>query len=140
MGKRSRILIPDTIEGIFMDSICKMCFTNLILMGKFTQTGDGDVSSELFKAEKEAKELRAQNSTLTRRGQHQREEIRRLNKVSHETCSCCRSREQKRTSLRHSSIQETRRFECLFNSGFTVSLICLNRLYRRHFRLLNLLM
>ncbi|KAG8009583.1 ADP-ribosyl cyclase/cyclic ADP-ribose hydrolase 1 [Nibea albiflora] len=36
---------------------------------------------ELLRAVKEAKELREQNSTLTRRGQHQREEIRRLNKA-----------------------------------------------------------
>ncbi|TDG97450.1 hypothetical protein EPR50_G00226200 [Perca flavescens] len=41
-----------------------------------TQTVDG-----LQKAEKEAKELRAKNDTLTRRGQHQHEEIRRLNKA-----------------------------------------------------------
>ncbi|XP_032359529.1 TNFAIP3-interacting protein 3 [Etheostoma spectabile] len=41
-----------------------------------TQTVDG-----LQKAEKEAKELRAQNTTLTRRGQHQHEEIIRLNKA-----------------------------------------------------------
>ncbi|XP_071340876.1 TNFAIP3-interacting protein 1-like [Trachinotus anak] len=43
--------------------------------------GDADLISELLKVEKEAEELRAQNSTLTRRGQHQREEIKRLNKV-----------------------------------------------------------
>ncbi|XP_078137109.1 TNFAIP3-interacting protein 3-like [Sander vitreus] len=41
-----------------------------------TQAVDG-----LQKAEKEAKELRAQNNTLTRRGQHQHEEIIRLNKA-----------------------------------------------------------
>ena len=35
----------------------------------------------MLTAEKEAQELRLQNSTLTRRGQHQREEIQRLNKV-----------------------------------------------------------
>ncbi|XP_041817656.1 TNFAIP3-interacting protein 1-like [Chelmon rostratus] len=46
-----------------------------------TWAGDVDISSELLKAEKEAKELRAQNSTLTRRWQHQREEIKRLNKA-----------------------------------------------------------
>ncbi|KAG7231223.1 hypothetical protein INR49_012054 [Caranx melampygus] len=43
--------------------------------------GDIDVISELLKVEKEAEELRVQNSTLTRRGQHQREEIQRLNKA-----------------------------------------------------------
>ncbi|XP_060920391.1 TNFAIP3-interacting protein 1-like [Labrus mixtus] len=48
---------------------------------KSPRTGDADVSSELLKAEKEAKELRVQNNTLTRRGQHQHEEIRRLNKA-----------------------------------------------------------
>ncbi|XP_076577701.1 TNFAIP3-interacting protein 1-like [Chaetodon auriga] len=46
-----------------------------------TSTGDVDISSELLKAEREAKELRAQNSALTRRWQHQREEIKRLNKA-----------------------------------------------------------
>ncbi|KAF7667738.1 hypothetical protein LDENG_00050790 [Lucifuga dentata] len=46
---------------------------------------DDDVISELLKAEKEAKMLRAQNSTLTRRGQHQQEEIRRLNKALEES-------------------------------------------------------
>ncbi|XP_042366602.1 TNFAIP3-interacting protein 3-like [Plectropomus leopardus] len=47
--------------------------------GQYTQTGD-----KLLKAEREAEELRAQNSTLTRRGQHQHEEIRRLNKALEE--------------------------------------------------------
>lgn len=45
--------------------------------GKKVTFGD-----ELLKAEKEAEKLRTQNSTLTRKGQHQHEEIRRLNKVS----------------------------------------------------------
>nr|XP_019942753.1 PREDICTED: TNFAIP3-interacting protein 1-like [Paralichthys olivaceus] len=45
---------------------------------------DGDVNSELLKVEKEARELRGQNSTLTRRGQHQHEEIKRLNKALEE--------------------------------------------------------
>ncbi|KAK5878157.1 hypothetical protein CesoFtcFv8_025592 [Champsocephalus esox] len=39
---------------------------------------------EILKAEKEAEELRAQNNTLTRRGQHQHEEILRLNKALEE--------------------------------------------------------
>ncbi|KAI9516713.1 hypothetical protein NQZ68_013770 [Dissostichus eleginoides] len=39
---------------------------------------------EVLKAEKEAEELRAQNNTLTRRGQHQHEEILRLNKALEE--------------------------------------------------------
>ncbi|XP_022604472.1 TNFAIP3-interacting protein 1-like [Seriola dumerili] len=47
-------------------------------------SGDADVQSELLKLEKEAQELRAQNSTLTRRGQHQHEEIKRLNKAMKE--------------------------------------------------------
>ncbi|XP_041824345.1 TNFAIP3-interacting protein 1-like [Melanotaenia boesemani] len=46
-----------------------------------TQTGE---NSELLTAQKEAKELRVQNSTLTRRGQHQHEEIKRLNKALEE--------------------------------------------------------
>ncbi len=52
-----------------------------------SQTGGGDISSELLKAEKEAKELRAQNSTLDQKVRHQHEEIKRLNKVSRDTCS-----------------------------------------------------
>ncbi|XP_040921224.1 TNFAIP3-interacting protein 1-like [Toxotes jaculatrix] len=47
-------------------------------------TGDGDATSELLKVEKEAKELRAQNATLTRRGQHQQKEIKRLNEALEE--------------------------------------------------------
>ncbi|XP_029955691.1 TNFAIP3-interacting protein 3-like [Salarias fasciatus] len=41
----------------------------------------GESSSELLKAKTETEELRLQNRTLTRRGQHQQEEIRRLNKA-----------------------------------------------------------
>ncbi|XP_026148073.1 TNFAIP3-interacting protein 1-like [Mastacembelus armatus] len=47
-------------------------------------TGDDDVNSVLLEAEKEANELQAQNKTLTRRGQHQQEEIKRLNKALEE--------------------------------------------------------
>ncbi|XP_008303879.1 TNFAIP3-interacting protein 1-like [Stegastes partitus] len=47
-----------------------------------TQTGE--VSCELLRAEKEAEELRVQNVALTRRGRHQHEEIRRLNKALQE--------------------------------------------------------
>ncbi|KAF3836292.1 hypothetical protein F7725_028850 [Dissostichus mawsoni] len=43
--------------------------------------GGKNTGEEVLKAEKEAEELRAQNNTLTRRGQHQHEEILRLNKV-----------------------------------------------------------
>ncbi|KAM7369715.1 hypothetical protein PAMP_011017 [Pampus punctatissimus] len=50
-----------------------------------SQAGNSDVNSEVLKAQTEAKELRAQNSALTQRGQHQHEEIRRLNKVTKET-------------------------------------------------------
>ncbi|XP_067433897.1 TNFAIP3-interacting protein 3-like [Thunnus thynnus] len=50
-----------------------------------TQAGNGDVSSEVLKAEREVEELRARNNTLTQRGQHQQEEIRRLNKALEET-------------------------------------------------------
>ncbi|XP_051910746.1 TNFAIP3-interacting protein 3-like [Hippocampus zosterae] len=42
------------------------------------------VNSELHTAVTEAKDLRAQNSVLTRRGQHQQEEINRLNKALEE--------------------------------------------------------
>ncbi|XP_029935624.1 TNFAIP3-interacting protein 1-like [Myripristis murdjan] len=48
------------------------------------QRGSGDVSPALLRAEQEAERLRAQNSTLTRRGQHQHEEIMRLNKALQE--------------------------------------------------------
>ncbi|XP_029001827.1 TNFAIP3-interacting protein 1-like isoform X2 [Betta splendens] len=40
-----------------------------------------DADAELLKAREEARALRAQNSSLTRRGQHQQEEIQRLNKA-----------------------------------------------------------
>ncbi|KAM4534157.1 TNFAIP3-interacting protein 3-like [Odontesthes bonariensis] len=49
-----------------------------------TPTREGEVTSELLTAERETKELRLKNSTLTRRGQHQREEIQRLNKALEE--------------------------------------------------------
>ncbi|KAM9337162.1 uncharacterized protein ABDE67_018468 [Symphorus nematophorus] len=62
-----------------------------------TQTGD--LSSELLKAEKEAKELRAQNSTLTLRGQHQREEIRRLNKALEEALQTAEPTEAREETL-----------------------------------------
>lgn len=53
----------------------------------FSQTEEGDASSEKLEAQKEVKELQAQNSALTRKGQHQHEEIRRLNKVRHQAFS-----------------------------------------------------
>ncbi|XP_067107526.1 TNFAIP3-interacting protein 3-like isoform X3 [Osmerus mordax] len=40
-----------------------------------------DISADLQRAEREAEHLRVQNTTLTRRGQQQQGEIRRLNKV-----------------------------------------------------------
>ncbi|KAM9712496.1 TNFAIP3-interacting protein 3-like [Menidia menidia] len=49
-----------------------------------TLTGEVEVGSKLLTAENEARELRLENSTLTRRGQHQREEIQRLNKALEE--------------------------------------------------------
>ncbi|XP_068160383.1 TNFAIP3-interacting protein 3-like isoform X2 [Antennarius striatus] len=49
-----------------------------------TKTGDTDMSSKLLKAEKEVNDLRAQNRTLSREWQHQREEIKRLNKALEE--------------------------------------------------------
>ncbi|CAB1452489.1 unnamed protein product [Pleuronectes platessa] len=48
---------------------------------KLKTCDEADVNSELLKVEQEARELRGQNCTLTRRGQHQSEEIKRLNKV-----------------------------------------------------------
>nr|XP_046227124.1 TNFAIP3-interacting protein 3-like [Scatophagus argus] len=47
------------------------------------RAGDA-IDPELLKAETEAKELRSQNSTLTRRWKHQHEEIRRLNEALEE--------------------------------------------------------
>lgn len=58
-------------------------YNHLVLTEILSQTGDGD-ESELLKAKEEAKELRVHNGILTRRGQHQHEEIKRLNKVRHE--------------------------------------------------------
>ncbi|XP_035511812.1 TNFAIP3-interacting protein 1-like [Morone saxatilis] len=71
----------------FEEETCEEGEKNITLYKKDkerTWTGDRDVSSELLKAQKEAKELRAQNSTLVRKGQHQHEEIRRLNKTLEE--------------------------------------------------------
>ncbi|XP_028289377.1 TNFAIP3-interacting protein 1-like [Parambassis ranga] len=48
------------------------------------QTAEGGATSDLLRAEREATELRLQNGTLTRRGQHQHEEIKRLNKALEE--------------------------------------------------------
>lgn len=49
---------------------------NAALCKKVAKDQNGD---QLLKVEKEAEELRARTGTLTRRGRHQREEIRRLN-------------------------------------------------------------
>ncbi|XP_034562461.1 TNFAIP3-interacting protein 3-like [Notolabrus celidotus] len=49
-----------------------------------TWTGDAEVNPELLKAKMEAKELQAQNNTLTCRGRQQAEEIRRLNRALEE--------------------------------------------------------
>ncbi|KAM6970980.1 TNFAIP3-interacting protein 3-like [Tautogolabrus adspersus] len=62
-------------------------------------TGDADVSSELLKAEKEAKELRVQNNTLTRRGQHQHDEIRRLNEALEDALQTSQPLEVSRETL-----------------------------------------
>ncbi|KAL4001247.1 Arf-GAP with Rho-GAP domain, ANK repeat and PH domain-containing protein 2 [Sarotherodon galilaeus] len=56
-----------------------------------SQMGEGDASSEKLEAQKEVKELRAQNSALTRKGQHQHEEIRRLNKALKEALQASQS-------------------------------------------------
>ncbi|XP_069552772.1 TNFAIP3-interacting protein 1-like [Brachyistius frenatus] len=56
-----------------------------------TRKGEGDVSSELLKAEKEAEELRVLNGALTRRGRHQHEEIRRLNEALKEALQTSQS-------------------------------------------------
>ncbi|XP_043960056.1 TNFAIP3-interacting protein 3-like [Gambusia affinis] len=52
---------------------------------KTEKPGKDRVRTELRTAEEETEELRAQNHTLTRRWQHQQEEIRRLNKALEET-------------------------------------------------------
>ncbi|XP_062236091.1 TNFAIP3-interacting protein 3-like [Platichthys flesus] len=51
---------------------------------KLKTCDEADVNSQLLKVEQEARELRGQNCTLTRRGQHQSEEIKRLNKALEE--------------------------------------------------------
>lgn len=99
-----------------------MCETCVTIRSAFTQAGDVDISSELLKAEKEAKELRAQNSTLTRRWQHQREEIKRLNKVSHDSSFCykCASHQHR--------VKVFRVFAPCNNSGIIATFMCLFRL------------
>uniref|UniRef100_A0A3P9K5X5 TNFAIP3 interacting protein 3 n=1 Tax=Oryzias latipes TaxID=8090 RepID=A0A3P9K5X5_ORYLA len=54
------------------------------------RTGEGKAAVVTAEEEEEAEELRLLNSTLTRRGQHQHEEIRRLNKALEE--ALCGSR------------------------------------------------
>ncbi|XP_054622395.1 TNFAIP3-interacting protein 1-like [Dunckerocampus dactyliophorus] len=49
-----------------------------------SQATNSDVHAELLNAVTKANELQMQNSALTRRGQHQREEIHRLNKALEE--------------------------------------------------------
>ncbi|XP_061821201.1 TNFAIP3-interacting protein 1-like [Nerophis lumbriciformis] len=49
-----------------------------------SQASNCDVQAELQKAESRADQLRVQNCTLARRGQHQQEEINRLNKALEE--------------------------------------------------------
>ncbi|XP_074550012.1 TNFAIP3-interacting protein 3-like [Halichoeres trimaculatus] len=51
---------------------------------RVTWNDAADVSSELLKVKTEAKELQEQNNTLTKRGQRQAEEIRRLNRALEE--------------------------------------------------------
>ncbi|XP_073344850.1 TNFAIP3-interacting protein 3-like [Pagrus major] len=62
----------------------KITFNKKVKDKESTQTRDADVSSEVLKAEKETKELLAQNRSLTRRWEHQHEEIIRLNKALEE--------------------------------------------------------
>ncbi|XP_068438439.1 TNFAIP3-interacting protein 1-like [Clinocottus analis] len=58
-----------------------------IASSKKAEGKDGD---GLLRAEREAEELRAQNSTLARKGEHQREEIRRLNRALEEALQVTR--------------------------------------------------
>ncbi|KAM8730896.1 TNFAIP3-interacting protein 3-like [Acanthopagrus schlegelii] len=59
----------------------KITFNKKVKDKESTQTRDADVSSAVLKAENETKELLAQNRSLTRKWEHQQEEIRRLNKA-----------------------------------------------------------
>ena len=93
VNERSHVLIPERQWRHF--DVFSLS-NNLIL----SQTRDADVSSAVLKAENETKELLAQNRSLSRKWEHQQEEIRRLNKVS-------RGNEKVSTS-------ERRSFECLF--------------------------
>lgn len=79
-------------------------------MGKCSQT---DYTEELQKAKKEAKDLREQNKTLNRRGQHQQEEIRRLNEVSHDLSSW--------SHFINNPLSDSRCFECLLKFYFYMS-------------------
>ncbi|KAM9332643.1 uncharacterized protein KZ484_017740 [Pholidichthys leucotaenia] len=56
-----------------------------------TQTGEGDISSDFVEAEQEVREPHVQTKTLTRREQHQHEEIRRLNKALKEALQASQS-------------------------------------------------
>ncbi|XP_046879927.1 TNFAIP3-interacting protein 3-like [Hypomesus transpacificus] len=62
------------------------------------QLQNDDISADLQRAEQETERLRVQNTTLTRRGQQQHGEIRRLNKVLKEvlqtTGTCCGPQEE----------------------------------------------
>ncbi|KAI1888738.1 hypothetical protein AGOR_G00171820 [Albula goreensis] len=57
------------------------------------------VCAELLEAERQAERLRLHNTTLTRRGQQQQAEIRRLNEVLSETLSSREREEEARTQL-----------------------------------------
>nr|XP_020457917.1 TNFAIP3-interacting protein 1-like [Monopterus albus]XP_020457926.1 TNFAIP3-interacting protein 1-like [Monopterus albus] len=73
-------------HGHFKEKVCEegempVTSNKKVKFSTLERKQTGDVNSE---AEKEAKELQVQNRTLTRRGQHQQEEIIRLNKALEE--------------------------------------------------------
>lgn len=78
--------VNTTYSMIITACSINICVIIWSLWKLLSQAGHGD-ESELVKVKEEAQELRAQNDLLTRRGQHQREEIKRLNQVTHLTSS-----------------------------------------------------
>ncbi|XP_049913169.1 TNFAIP3-interacting protein 3-like [Epinephelus moara] len=76
--------LKESLQHDHFKDMCEESERNAILNKKIKHKENTLTGDELLKAEMEAEELRAQNSTLTRRGQHQHEEIRRLNKALEE--------------------------------------------------------
>ncbi|XP_068570082.1 TNFAIP3-interacting protein 3-like [Cebidichthys violaceus] len=72
------------LKALLQHEMCEEGENNSTSSKKVYDKENALTGDELLKAEKEAEELRAQNSTLTRKGQRQHDEIRRLNKALEE--------------------------------------------------------